>query len=67
MTDKTPIGYRWVYKIKHKSDESIKWYKVRLVAKGFTQLEGVDFQDTFSPTMKIIYVHYLLALAATRG
>jgi hypothetical protein len=53
---KTPIGCRWVSKIKHK-----------LMAKGFTQLEGIDYQDTFSPTAKIIYVRCLLALAAARG
>jgi hypothetical protein len=38
-----------------------------LVAKGFTQLEGIDYQDTFSPTAKIISVRCLLALAAACG
>ena len=64
---KTPIGCRWVYKIKHHSDGSVERYKARLVAQGFTQMAGVDYHDTFSLTAKIIYVRCLLALTAAHG
>ena len=66
LAGKMSIGFRWIYKIKHHSDESIERYKVRLVSKGFTQLEGVDYQDTFSTTSKIITVRCLLPLAAAQ-
>jgi hypothetical protein len=61
------IQCKWIYKIKRKQDGSLDKYKACLVAKGFRQRYGIDYEDTFSPVVKAATIRIILYIAVSRG
>ena len=60
---KQPVGCKWIFTVKYKSDGRVERYKTRLVAKGFTQAYGIDYQETFAHGAKLHTMRVLLSLA----
>ena len=61
---KSSIGCKWVYKIKTRSNGTVDCYKASLVAKGFTQEYGIDYEKTFAPVAQLSSVRTLIVISA---
>eukprot|EP00253_Pinus_taeda_P007757 PITA_07757 len=62
-----PIGSKWVSKKKTNAEGKVEKYKAQLVAKGYSQVPGIDFGDIFSPVSKVTYIRLLLSVVAAFG
>lgn len=62
--DKRPVGCKWVFIVKYNSNRTVERYKSQLVAKGFTQTYGIDYQETFVLVAKLNTIRILLSIAA---
>ena len=63
-SDKNVIGNKWVLQIKWKAYGSIENYKAWLVANGYTQQEGINYEETFSPVVRFALIHLILDIVA---
>lgn len=62
-----PIGLKWVFKVKCDEHGEIVRHKARLITKGYVQRQGIDFEEVFSPIVRIESVRLLLAVTACEG
>jgi hypothetical protein len=64
---KSVVTSKWIYKIKDVADGSIEKYKVRFVARGFSQKEGEDYDDTFASVAKCTSIRSIISISFVMG
>lgn len=62
-----PVGYKWVFVRKRNEKNEIVRYKARLVAQGFSQMPGIDYEETYSPVVDATTLRFLVSLTVTKG
>jgi len=58
---------RWVFKVKRDSDRSVERFKAKIVAKGYSQIEGLDYDETFAPVTRYDSLRLIITLALHLG
>jgi hypothetical protein len=56
------VGSKWLFKKKFNAQGKVEKYKARLIAKGYSQVEGIDFGEIFSPVAKLTSIRFLLSI-----
>ena len=64
---KSVVTSRWLYKVKHAANGSIEKFKARFVARGLSQVEGVDYEETFTPVARYTSIWSIISIAAEMG
>ena len=64
---KSVVTSRWLYKVKHVADGSIEKFKVRFVARGFSQVEGVDYEESSSHVARYTLTLSIISIALDMG
>ena len=67
LKKKSVVTSKWVYKVKHATDGSVDKYKVRFVARGFSQKEGEDYDETFAPVARYTSIRAIISLVHFHG
>jgi hypothetical protein len=62
--EKKPIGVKWIYKENKNAKEKVERYKVRLVAKGYTQKHEIDYDKVFTPVARLETIQLIIATAS---
>jgi hypothetical protein len=61
---KSVVTSKWLYKIKHATDGSVEKFKARFVARGFSQKEGIDYDEIFAPVSRYTSIRIIISLAS---
>ena len=64
---KSVVTSKWLYKIKYVADGSIEKYKARFVARGFSQVEGIDYDETFAPVDRYTSIRAIISISTELG
>ena len=64
---KKAVKSKWVFCVKTNEPREVEKYKARVVAKGLSQVEGIDYDQTFSSTMRFESIRRLVAMGASKG